>query len=301
MITIQQTRGREIEEIKPELVPVRGQMIIDTAERNFKVGDGETELLTLPWWLHKPPKEVDGGVVVWTPPPTPPQDGRYEYIHLDGKSYVSTSYSLSKTAIVDTCFSIDKPNSDTYMCLCSNNVKYNASNRAPIIRCQIVLPNTVNIYFTYAKPNGRGGATTDTKTFTIPNFKFGEKVVINTSSTMYTTVSHDGRSYNSRISIYNNSLSGSSSDGVSLVSTKMNIGCIPISSGMGEYFKGNIYYILYKKWYTNPSSGFIDEGYIVPERQDGKPGIYNTLKNVFQRFTTSIGTSGVDVGGYIPN
>lgn len=63
MITIQQTRGREIEEIKPELVPVRGQMIIDTAERNFKVGDGETDLKTLPWWLHKPPKEVDGGVV----------------------------------------------------------------------------------------------------------------------------------------------------------------------------------------------------------------------------------------------
>lgn len=63
MITIQQTRGRGIEEIKPELVPVRGQMILDTAERNFKVGDGETELLTLPWWLHKPPKEVDGGVV----------------------------------------------------------------------------------------------------------------------------------------------------------------------------------------------------------------------------------------------
>lgn len=64
MITIQQTRGNNIEAVKPELVPVRGQMIIDTAERNFKVGDGETDLLTLPWWIRaKRPSGVDGGVV----------------------------------------------------------------------------------------------------------------------------------------------------------------------------------------------------------------------------------------------
>lgn len=108
MITIQQTRGRDIEEIKPELVPVRGQMIIDTAERNFKVGDGETDLLMLPWWLHKPPKEVDGGVVELLYPDGIDVDINeielHKYAHFDGRTAVKLAdVSVSINYFTTSC------------------------------------------------------------------------------------------------------------------------------------------------------------------------------------------------------
>lgn len=294
MITIQQTRGREIEEIKPELVPVRGQMIIDTAERNFKVGDGETELLTLPWWLHKPPKIADGGVVEYS------GDGRYEHVHLNGRSYFLTDYNISLSSSYDAEFSIDKPDADIEMPVFGNSVsKYGV--RCPNVKATVKLPDTVNLELRYAIDAGDNyNSREESYVFTLSNFKFGDKVTINTSlstENSYTynniKVSHNGYEQSIERKI---PLTSSSSDQLSYVSNKMYIGHgYNVNTGLG-YFYGNIYFIRFKrKLPSNNSYTIYSE--MRPEKRDGVVGMYDSIKNVFTPFSGS----GAVLGGYIYN